>query len=338
MSRTYAASRPSSTRVAVADGDVVDDPHAVAEPVGAAPLDRLPDRRQPERLAGVDREVGVLPLEVLERVEVAGGRVPRLGAGDVEAGDAAVAPGDRELGDLAGAGLVPHGGEQLADDDPAAPARPSPRRSRAGPRRRPRRASARRSRAARGRSAPRRTRRRRRPGPPRTRGRPGVSASASCITATVWSNVSRYRSSDPEFADSANQRPSDSASVAGSAWPISSASSTIVAGRSPPSRWSCSRALGARAIWSAVAGSPVADRACADPRRPAEVAPGAHLHQLRRRHRRRRRGPRRQRLADHRPGPRRPRSPRRPATTSGSTSTSSARRPGRSAAPSPTAT
>ena len=93
LSRTYAASRPSSTVPSSAHGDVVDDPHAVAEPVGAAPLDRLPDRRQPERLAGVDGEVGVLALEVLERVQVPGGRVARLGAGDVEADHARVAVG-----------------------------------------------------------------------------------------------------------------------------------------------------------------------------------------------------------------------------------------------------
>ena len=120
MSRTYAASRPSVTAPSSCDRDVVDDPHAVAEPVGAAPLDRLPDRRQPEGLAGVDGEVGVLALEVLERVEVPGGRVAGLGAGDVEAGHAAVAPGDGQLGDLHRARLVAHRGEQLADDDPAA--------------------------------------------------------------------------------------------------------------------------------------------------------------------------------------------------------------------------
>jgi hypothetical protein len=33
-------------------------------------LERLPDRRQPERLAGVDRDVEVLAPDVLERVEV----------------------------------------------------------------------------------------------------------------------------------------------------------------------------------------------------------------------------------------------------------------------------
>ena len=117
MSRTYAASRPSSTSPSSPHGDVVDDPHPVPEPVRAAPLDGLPDRRQAERLARVDGEVGVLALEVLERVEVTGRREARLGAGDVEAGDAAVAPRDGELGDLHRAGLVPHRGEQLADHD-----------------------------------------------------------------------------------------------------------------------------------------------------------------------------------------------------------------------------
>ena len=56
--------------------DVVDDPHAVAEPLGAAALQRLPDRRQPEAFAGVDRDVEVLPLHVLEGVEVTVGGLP----------------------------------------------------------------------------------------------------------------------------------------------------------------------------------------------------------------------------------------------------------------------
>ena len=72
----------------------------MAEPFGAAVLHRLPDRRQPERLAGVDRRVEVLADHVLERVEVARRRVPGLGAGDVEADDAAVAVAHRQLGDL----------------------------------------------------------------------------------------------------------------------------------------------------------------------------------------------------------------------------------------------
>src|SRR5690606_40373857 len=81
------------------DGDVVDDPYAVAEAVGAAPLDGLPDGRQAEGLAGVDGEVGVLPLQVFEGVEVAGGRVAGFGAGDVAADDADVAVADGQFGD-----------------------------------------------------------------------------------------------------------------------------------------------------------------------------------------------------------------------------------------------
>ena len=59
----------------------------------------------------------VLALEVLEGVEVPGGRVARLGARDVEAHDALVAVGGGELGDLPAAGLVAHRGQQLAYDD-----------------------------------------------------------------------------------------------------------------------------------------------------------------------------------------------------------------------------
>ncbi len=94
------------------DGDVVDDPHPVPEPIRSAPLDGFPDRRQAEGLTRVDGEVEVLATEVLERVEVTGGRVARLGPGDVEARDALVAVADRELGDLGGLGSVPHRRQQ----------------------------------------------------------------------------------------------------------------------------------------------------------------------------------------------------------------------------------
>src|SRR5690349_9061227 len=72
--------------------EVVDDADAVAQPFGTAPLQRLPDRRQAERLAGVDRGVEVLALHVLEGVEVSRRWVAGFGAGDVEADDARVAP------------------------------------------------------------------------------------------------------------------------------------------------------------------------------------------------------------------------------------------------------
>jgi hypothetical protein len=91
----------------------------VAESLGAAPLERLPDRRQAEALAGVDRDVEVLSLDQLEGVEVSCGREPGLRAGDVDADDALVAVTHRELRGLHGAGGLPHGGdEQLRRDPP----------------------------------------------------------------------------------------------------------------------------------------------------------------------------------------------------------------------------
>ena len=59
-----------------------------------------------------------LPLQVLERVQVPGGRVPGLRPGDVDADHADVPEPDRQLGDLHRAGVVPHRGEQRADPDP----------------------------------------------------------------------------------------------------------------------------------------------------------------------------------------------------------------------------
>ncbi len=113
-------SQPAELRGAVGtDRDVVDDPHAVAEPVGAAERDGLVDGRQTERLTGVNREAGVVASHVLERVEMPRRRVPGLGTGDVEADDALVAEPDRQLGDLEGPRRVPHRGDQAAHGDAA---------------------------------------------------------------------------------------------------------------------------------------------------------------------------------------------------------------------------
>src|SRR5258705_10955195 len=64
--------------------DVVDDPHAVAEPIGAAECDGLMDGRQPEPLAGVNGEAGVVASHVLERIEMPRRRGPAPGPGAVE--------------------------------------------------------------------------------------------------------------------------------------------------------------------------------------------------------------------------------------------------------------
>ena len=82
------------------------------------------------------------------------------------------------------------------------------------------------------------------------------SDSAVCITATVCANGSRYRTSDPLCAAVLNQCASPSASAAGRpSYPILAAISSIVEGRKPPSRWSCSRALGAYRMESRVSGA-----------------------------------------------------------------------------------
>jgi len=65
-------------RAVVVDVDVVHDPDAVTKPLGAAPLERLPDRGQAEALAGVDGDVEVLAPDGVEGVEVAGRRVALL--------------------------------------------------------------------------------------------------------------------------------------------------------------------------------------------------------------------------------------------------------------------
>src|ERR1700712_1017846 len=68
------------------------------------------------------------------------------------------------------------------------------------------------------------------------------------MTAVVTSKVFRYSTREPEFDFSANQRPSSAASCAGSSSPISLPSSSTVAGRRPPSRWSCRETFGSGRI------------------------------------------------------------------------------------------
>ena len=110
--------QPAQPHLAVlADVDVVDDPHPVAQPVRTAERDRLVDGRQPERLAGMNGEARVVVSHVFERVQVPGRRVAGFGAGDVESDHALVAEPDRQLGDLPGQRGVPHRGDQAAHHD-----------------------------------------------------------------------------------------------------------------------------------------------------------------------------------------------------------------------------
>ncbi len=107
-------------RAVLSHVDVVDDADTVTEPVGAAECDGLVDGRQPERLAGVNREAGVVVSHVLESIQVPGRRVAGLRAGDVEAHHTPVPEPDRQLGDLERPRGVPHCGDQAAHRDGAA--------------------------------------------------------------------------------------------------------------------------------------------------------------------------------------------------------------------------
>ena len=60
----------------------------MADAVRAAPLDRLPDALLAEGLAGMDGDVEVLPLDVVERIDMLLGRDTALLAGEVEPHDA----------------------------------------------------------------------------------------------------------------------------------------------------------------------------------------------------------------------------------------------------------
>jgi hypothetical protein len=76
---------------------VLAEPAAVADAMRAADVDRLVDRLGAVGLARVDRDVDVVVADELERGAVVLGRVIVLGAGEVEADDAAVLVRDGEL-------------------------------------------------------------------------------------------------------------------------------------------------------------------------------------------------------------------------------------------------
>src|SRR5439155_6282132 len=101
----------------LANGHVLDEAHPMTDPVRAAVLERLPDRRRPKGLARVDRDGEVLAAAELERFEVRLRGMPSLLAGDVEAHDAPFAIRHRELGHLERIGAVAHRADDLAQRD-----------------------------------------------------------------------------------------------------------------------------------------------------------------------------------------------------------------------------
>ena len=89
----------------------------MTDPVRPAVLERLPDRRRPERLPGVDGDAEVVLPAVLERLEVHLRRMAGLFPGDVEPDTAAVAERHRELRHLERVRTVAHRAHDLTQED-----------------------------------------------------------------------------------------------------------------------------------------------------------------------------------------------------------------------------
>ncbi len=72
-------------RPAVHDCDVVDQARSVSDPMRPAVLNRLPDRFLAIAFAGVNRNIEILPLNVVKSVNVLLGRIPAFFPGEIEA-------------------------------------------------------------------------------------------------------------------------------------------------------------------------------------------------------------------------------------------------------------
>ena len=163
--RQPAQPRPSRLAVQL---DVVDDAHAVAEPLGAADLQRLPDLtagRTPRPRGSSGGSSRGACARTRPGGASADSRPRRRRCRSRRRRGPASRPRARRS---PGSARRAHRGEQGADPDRASGSAASHAGTPPAPPRRPRRAPGRRSDAARGRTAPRRRRRRRPPGRRRT--------------------------------------------------------------------------------------------------------------------------------------------------------------------------
>src|SRR5258708_26413198 len=81
---------------AVHDRDVVDQARSVSDPMRPAVLNCLPDRFLAIAFAGVNRNIEILPLNVMESVNVLLGRIAAFFPGEIEADNAALTKIHRE--------------------------------------------------------------------------------------------------------------------------------------------------------------------------------------------------------------------------------------------------
>src|SRR5260370_12936909 len=85
---------------AIGDSDVINQTSDVADAVGPAVLNGLPNRFFSKALAGVNGDIEILALNVVERVYVLLWRKPALFAGEIETHNAALAKINREFSHL----------------------------------------------------------------------------------------------------------------------------------------------------------------------------------------------------------------------------------------------
>src|SRR6267378_2954533 len=98
-------------RPAVHDRDVVDQPRSVSDPMRPAVLNRLPDRFLAIAFAGVNRNIEILPLNVVKSVYVLFGRIPAFFPGKIEADNSTLTKIDCEFRHLERHIHVAHGAD-----------------------------------------------------------------------------------------------------------------------------------------------------------------------------------------------------------------------------------
>jgi hypothetical protein len=96
------------------DGDVFDEAGAVADAVGAAILDGLPDGLFAKAFACVNGDVEILPLDVMESVDMFLGRIAAFFPSEIETDNAAIAEVHGELRHFERDVHVAHGADDQA--------------------------------------------------------------------------------------------------------------------------------------------------------------------------------------------------------------------------------
>src|ERR1700674_3284266 len=91
--------------------DVVDQARSVSDPMRPAVLNRLPDRFLAIAFAGMNRNIEILPLNVVKSVNVLFGRITAFFPGKIETDDSALTKIDSEFRHLERYIHIAHGAD-----------------------------------------------------------------------------------------------------------------------------------------------------------------------------------------------------------------------------------